>query len=232
MEFNSGFKGLNKTICSLQCFPHTSDHYKPRKNNCCNSGGTSTLEGTFRYLLAKPVEVHQSSGYWRAPSGRGYSTGHVFPVAAASILLRDVLAAGAAPSSTVASVECEKSASPFWRSVCCSKMETKLISQVLSFSISMCVRQMRPIHFSAIFHWHYLTRTMLFSCRCVLTVVWHKHLSIYRMAQKITWHSSVNMGTQGSSDAGDTCIPISVQLGQKRLAVMVKLTIRSVKAYG
>jgi len=40
------------------------------------------------------------------------------------------------------------------------------------------------------------------------------------------------MGTQGSSDAGDTCIPISVQLGQKRLAVMVKLTIRSVKAYG
>jgi len=173
-------------MCKLQCFPHTSGHYKLRTNNCCISGGTSTLwilEGTFRYLLAKPVEVHQSSGYWQAPSGRGYSTEHVFPIAAASILLRDVLAAGAAPSSTVASVECETSASPFWRSVYCSKMETKLFSQVLSFSISMCVRQMRPIHFSAVFHWHYLTRTMLFSCRYVLTGAWHKHLSISRMAE-------------------------------------------------
>lgn len=132
---------LSKTICNLQCFPHTPGHYKLRTNNCCISGSTSTLlEGTFRYLLAKPVEVHQSSGYWQALSERGYSLEHVFPIAAASILLRDVLAAGAAPSSTVASVECETSASPFWRSVYCSKMETKLISQVLSFSISMCVR--------------------------------------------------------------------------------------------
>jgi hypothetical protein len=89
-------------------------------------------------------------------------------------------------------------ASPFWRLVYCSKMETKLFSQVLSFSISMCVRQMRPIHFSAIFHWHYLTRTMFFCCRCVLTGVWRKHLSIYRMAQKITWHSFVYLWSQVS----------------------------------
>jgi hypothetical protein len=61
-----------------------------------------------------------------------------------------------------------------WKQNCCS--------QVLSFSISMCVRQIRPIQFWAIFHWHYLI--LLFSCRYVLIAVWHKRLSIYRMALK------------------------------------------------
>jgi len=52
----------------------------------------------------------------------------------------------------------------------------------------MCVRQMHPIHFAAIFHWLYLTRTMLFSCRYVLTGVWHKHLSIY-----IEWRKNLTL---------------------------------------
>ena len=50
--------------------------------------------------------------------------------------------------------------------------------QPSSFIQHFYMRQ--AIGFSAIFHWHHLT----FSCRCVLTGVGHKHLSIYTMAQK------------------------------------------------
>jgi hypothetical protein len=63
--------------------------------------------------------------------------------------------------------------------VYCSKMETKLFSQVLSFGISMCVQYIPKLSST-----DYLTRTMLFSCRYVIRGEWHKHFSTYRMAQK------------------------------------------------